>query len=83
MLGVSKNRIINELEDSYSIDDIDKICESLQEELININKLPFTIKPNSKVRVTESKNDLISNEIDKDILGDDVDDGLIRLAGLK
>lgn len=76
-LGVKVQEIKNKLPQNYTVDDIDNICEDLQEYKINISKLPFNLQKNVKVKVTESKNDILnpSNGID-----DDIDITLMRLA---
>lgn len=82
-LGISKNEILNRLNESYSLDDVDNVCEDLQEYSLNISRLPFAFdKPgNARVRIREdhSKDPLkdIDNEYD-----DTVDDYLLDLAGL-
>ena len=40
-LGVSVNEIKNRLNESYTFDDIDEVCESLQSYKLNMSKLPF------------------------------------------
>ena len=80
MLGVSENRIKNELAESYSIDDIDKVCTQLRENYVNISKLPFNITSNTRGRVTESVNDNLTIETSID---DEIDDSLLELANLK
>lgn len=86
MLGVNKNEIVNKLNESYTIDDIDKACDDLQEYSININKLPFNVNRNVRMRVNES-NEPITKYASKSSAvvhgDDDVDDDLLKLAGLK
>lgn len=79
MLGVSSNEIRNRLGESYTIDDIDKVCESLKSYALNISKLPFSVDRKVKVKVTESKNDLLRPDSGMD---DEIDDSLITLAKL-
>lgn len=80
MLGVSSNEIKNKLGESYTIDDIDKICEDLKSYALNISKLPFNIDRKVKMKVTESKNDLLVPSTGMD---DEIDDSLLTLANLK
>lgn len=81
MLGITSNEIRNRLPESYTIDDIDKICEDLQNYNLNISKLPFNLNNNKvKVQVKESKNE--SLKLDSGI-DDDVDDSLLSMAKLK
>ncbi len=89
MLGVNKNEIKNKLDNKYTIDDIDKICESLQTYSVRMNRLPFNFsgKDNKvKVTVTESKNESLQKAAQSSKGGagdDDVDDSLMKMAGLQ
>lgn len=78
-LGVKVDEIKNKLPESYTIDDIDSICEELQSYALNISKLPFNVDRKVKVKVRESKNETLS--LDKEV-DEDVDDSLYRLAKL-
>ena len=80
MLGVSTNEIKNRLNESYTIDDIDKICEELQSYALNISKLPFSVDRKVRVKVTESKKEFLRPGSDMD---DEIDDSLLTLANLK
>ena len=77
MLGVTSNEIKNKLGKSYSIDDVDRICEDLQSYQINVNKLPFNLDRSVKVRVTESKNDPLHPENPDDDVDKEFLDGII------
>ena len=55
MLGISVNEIKNRLNESYTLDDIDKICDDLQQYNLRISKLPFDIKKGTRISVKESK----------------------------
>lgn len=81
MIGVTPAEIKNRLNESYSIDDIDQVCDELQDYRVSISKLPFNLS-NTKVRVTESKNENLKVKSAVH-LDDDVDDELLQLAGLK
>ena len=82
-LGVTSNEIKNRLNESYTLDEVDKVCEELQQYSLNISKLPFTFdKPGqarAKLREDVSRSPLnhISNEYD-----DSVDEDLLELAGI-
>ena len=79
-LGVNANEIKNRLGENYSFNDIDTVCESLQNYQINISKLPFDVNKGSvRVKVTESKKDPLKP---KSVVDDEIDDQLLRLAGL-
>lgn len=51
-LGITANEIKNRLNESYSFDDIDSVCEGLRSYKRNMNRLPFDIGSNSISRVT-------------------------------
>lgn len=82
-LGVSKNEIINRLDESYTLDDVDKICEDLEGYSLNMSRLPFTFdKPgNVKMRMRENKSRTPLKELTSQY-DDEVDDYLLDLAGL-
>lgn len=83
-LGISKNEILNRLNESYTLDDVDKLCEELQDYSLNISKLPFAFdKPGkAKVRIREDRSRDPLRNLDNQY-DDDVDDYLLDLAGLK
>lgn len=80
MLGVSVNEITNKLGSTYTVDDIDNICEDLQSYALNISKLPFNVDRKVKVKVTESKKEFLKPDSGMD---DEIDDSLLTLANLK
>lgn len=83
-LGVSSNEIKNRLSESYTLDEVDEVCEELQDYSINISKLPFQVnKPGSmraRLREDRSKDPLKDMDSQYD---DTVDDYLLDLAGLR
>lgn len=83
MLGITKNEIKNKLDESYTLDDIDKICKEIQTQALNISKLPYDLRK-GKVKVNESKNDKLQDFVSmkKDIGEDDADESLVNLANL-
>jgi len=60
MLGITPTEIKNKLDESYTIEDVNKVCEDLQNYELNINKLPFSLGRKAKIKVTESKNDILN-----------------------
>ena len=81
LLGVSPREISNRLTENYSFEDIDKICESLQSYKLSLGKLPFDIpSKNTKIVMSESKEPIRPRGIDVD---DEIDDSLLRMAGLQ
>ena len=83
-LGVNPNEIKNRLNESYTLDDVDDICEDLQEYSLNISKLPFIVdKPGTtRARLRENKSNDPLKSMDSQY-DDSVDDYLLELAGLK
>lgn len=79
MLGITPNEIKNRLDESYTIDDIDGICEELQSYAVNISKLPFDVK-RSRMRVTESKKEPLRIP---SMYDDDIDSDLLEMARMK
>lgn len=80
MLGVNPKEITNRLNESYTLADIDTICEDLLSYNIKMNNLPFGVKRNT-TRVVESKQPV--KQAPKIDGGYEIDDSLLELAGLK
>lgn len=83
-LGISKNEIINRLDESYTLEDVDKVCESLKDYSLNISSLPFAFdKPgDARVRLREDRSKDPLKQIDSEY-DDEVDDDLLDLAKVK
>ena len=79
-LGLEAKEITSRLPNSYSIEDVDAICESLHAYNVNVSKLPYDIK-NKKVNISvkESKK---SRYIQQAVSNDDdyVDEDTMRLV---
>lgn len=74
------NQIKSRLGESYTFDDIDSICEDIQDYRLGLNSLPFRqgFTTGTKMKVTESLDTTIPlNEDDK------LDDTLLSIVGLK
>lgn len=82
MLGLSVPDIKNRLNENYSFSEIDTVCEQLQGMSLAMSKLPINLSREklNKVRVTESKETIKPKGFNYD---DEVDESLLRLAGLK
>ena len=82
MIGVKPEEIKNKLSKSYTVKDIDDICESLQEYNLNMSRLPIELQRNNirKISFKESKNDNLKVS---SMFDDTVDDDLLSLAKLK
>lgn len=77
-LGIDASDIRNRLSESYSFQDIDKVCESLQKYKLTVNSLPFNVASgkDSQVRmqIRESTKERIKPR--NDGIDDDIDEGL-------
>ncbi len=82
MLGVKTEQIRNRLPESYSLKDIDKVCDDLMEEM-NMRTLPFRVDKNAVVRVTESKNPSIKGPIITTDDDDFIDEDSYAIAGFR
>lgn len=56
LIGVDVNEIMNKLSESYSLSEVDKICEDLKRYKISRNKLPLDIAKSDVIKIRESKN---------------------------
>lgn len=80
MLGVSSSEIKNRLPQTYTLNDVDRICESLQSYSLNIGKLPFNLRnENLKIQVSAPKEESMLPRV-KQYDPDEVDDFLISLG---
>ena len=75
-LGLDSDDIRNKLGAKYTLDDVDRICESLQNYTLNMSKLPFKVDRQVRVQVKETQE---TKKVDSD---DYVDDTLMASAGL-
>ena len=80
MLGSTPKEIKRRLGETYTLKDVDQICEEMKSYKLNISKLPFNVDRKVSVKVNESvnTNPLTNNKFEDD----DVDDDLMRLANL-
>jgi len=81
MLGVRPQDITSKLAESYTLDDIDNVCD----DLLNEGRPVFGLGYGASMRINESKvnkNNSTKKVIDPDN-GYEIDDDLLTLAGLK
>ena len=80
MLGIQVQDIKKRLSENYTLADIDRVCEDLRGYQVALSKLPFDLqkKDKVKIKVTESVEPIKP----KSRFDDEVDDSLLRLAGL-
>ena len=84
-LGVSPQDIKKRLSENYSFNDIDSVCESLQNYRLNVNSLPFRVNESSlpknpvKMKIRESKEVLSPSLNVAENIDDDVDESLLNI----
>ena len=81
-LGLTSTDIKRKLGSSYTIDDVQKVCEELKRYQLNVSKLPFSVDKHYGVKVNESVSKNPVQPKSNSIYDDDdyVSDSLIRLA---
>lgn len=84
MLGVASSEITSRLNESYTLSDIDAVCDKIMNSTVNLGRLPFSGRTRASARIAESvnKNTTASSTHDP-AYGYDIDDSLLELAGLK
>lgn len=82
MLGMTPEAIKSNLSESYTLDEIDKVCSRLQGDEMGLSRLPFKVGKKTVVKVNESKQPTQQPQR-RNIYDDDyVDEGLMRVAGI-
>ena len=79
-LGLTSTDIKRKLGESYTLEDVDQICEDLKQYQLNVSKLPFSLDRQVAVRVNESRGNALNVIKQKSFTDDDVDESLLRLA---
>ena len=83
-LGLTSQDIKRKLGASYTISDVNTVCEELKRYQLNISKLPFSVDRKVNVRVNEGiSKAAVNRAASSQGEDDDVDDSLIRLANLR
>ena len=80
MLGVQPSEITSRLNESYTLKDVDAVCEEILESTVNFSRLPFSGRSKASVRINESASRNVKKTPE---FGYDIDDDLLELAGLK
>ena len=77
-LGVGVEEIRNRLNENYSFNDIDSVCETLQNYKLTVNSLPFNVTSNKPVKMTikESKETIVPVNNDDNRFDDEIDSTL-------
>ena len=82
ILGLTTKDIKRKLGESYTLEDVDQVCEDLKSYQLNVSRLPFSIDRKVSVKVNESAATRKMKPAQAEFEDDGVDAGLIRLANL-
>jgi len=74
MLGVRPAEIKARLEEKFSIEDVDKVCDSMLTEGVSVNRLPYGLTASSRIKVNSSKQPATTANSEN---GYDVDESLL------
>jgi hypothetical protein len=78
MLGVKPSEITSRLNESYTLADVDAVCDQILDSTVNFSRLPFGGRSKASARISES---VVKNNYGYEV-EDDLSD-LYELAGLK
>ena len=79
MIDVDPIEIKQKLKNNYSLEAVDKLCESLQERELALGSLPFKVGNKVTAKFTKLKTDPLLEQFN-DGIDDDVDEDLIAMA---
>lgn len=79
--GISPRDVRRRLPENYTLDDIDRACESLRSYSLRVGKLPFAVGDGATIAVRESKSGSRLS-LPKGNGDDDLDEATLRLAGI-
>ena len=77
-IGVSVNEIKSKLNESYTFNDIDKVCEEIQDSKLGLNSLPFGMNFNTKTRMRVNESIDTTVPINEDDIVDDTLKALVK-----
>ena len=83
MLGVKPSEITSRLNESYTLTDVDAVCDQILESTVNYGRLPFSGRTKTSARITESVSRPNASSFTDPAYGYEIDDSLLELAGLK
>ena len=78
LLGIAPSEITSRLNETYTLKDVDAVCDQILDSTVNFSRLPFGGRAKTSARIAESINRPTKNKYDDDDLSD-----LLELAGLK
>ena len=72
--GLNESTIRSWLKESFSLKDVDSVCESLLEQKWNMSKLPFRLNENTQIKFKPSTNEYIhaKNYLDDDVVSNNL-----------
>ena len=76
VIHINSTQIKSKLNENYSFNDIDRVCEGLQQYKLNINSLPFSTDRPLKMKITESKKPTIISTPTDNRIDDEIDETL-------
>ena len=80
LLGITSDELKNRLGESYTLKDVDRVCEDFRDYDLRLNSLPFSLNKKSVVKIKESVPANIQPV--REFSEDDVDvDSLLKIAG--
>lgn len=82
MLSVQPSEITSRLNETYTLADVDAVCDQILESTINFGRLPFSGRAKTSARIAESVSKT-NNTTNNPEYGYEIDDSLLELAGLK
>jgi hypothetical protein len=80
MLGVKPSEITSRLNETYTLKDVDAVCDQILESTVTFSRLPFSGRTKTSARISESVSRPTRTEPE---YGYEIDDSLLELAGLK
>lgn len=78
--GISKDDVMQNLNESYKLTDVDSICEKLSDRNRSLSKLPFRVGSNTKIVESVKTKSTLQNEFVND--DDVVSDSLLQMLNL-
>lgn len=81
ILGVRATEITSKLNENYSLDDVDKVCDEIMTYDVGSRRLPYDLGRDAKVKLPESTQKKPASKGQD--YGYEIDDSLFELAGIK
>jgi DNA repair exonuclease SbcCD ATPase subunit len=81
LLGIRPSEITSRLNESYTLSDVDAVCDQILDSTVNFSRLPFGGRTKTSARISESVSKPTARKEPE--YGYEIDDSLYELAGLK